>query len=127
MLLSPSSSDAGDVIRQLLKRTLYNTMGLDFDNMMQRFIFFTDCVAVMSTVVVSFTSTIRVDWDGSWSPCVVHKLNTVMKDVVLKVENLGYGQCIKMFYDWRCLKKVVGCMKKTRRNEEMPQDLALDQ
>lgn len=47
LFLALSSGDTGDVILQLLKKTSYSTMRLDFDVTMRRFTFVTDCAAVL--------------------------------------------------------------------------------
>lgn len=83
---SGSGLDTVENIIRLLKDTLYFTITIDFDLLMQNFTFVDDCAVEMPTVVESSISTAWNKWDESWSPCIVHMLNTAMKNAKADVE-----------------------------------------
>lgn len=113
--------------RQLLKDTLYEKMGLNFDVLKVHFTFVTDCAAAMSTAVGSSTSTSRVGWNESWSSCVVHMLNTVMKKAMKELEKCGDEHLKAICNGWRSLKMIVAYMKRTGANSQLPLGYALEQ
>lgn len=62
---------------------------MDFDLVMERLTYVTDCPAFMLTVVDSSASTTDMGWNEFWSPCMVHMLNTVMEKVMKEAEKIG--------------------------------------
>lgn len=94
-----SGPNTGKNIRQLLKDTLYASMSINFDKFMEQFTFVTEFAAVIPIVVGSFASTTRCKWDESWSPGIVHMLNTAMKKAMIEMNKAVEAQNVPMFKD----------------------------
>lgn len=91
LVLFPASScgDTGDIICQLLKDTLFSTMGLDYDVILEHFTLGTEYTAVMPIVVEDYTSMTRAGWNDLRISFIAQLLNTIVKSVMNEVEVCG--------------------------------------
>lgn len=97
---------------------------LAFRVIKQKFTFVSDCVAVILAVVGASTLIMWVGWNETWSKCVVHMLIPVIRKVLKKFKKPDSDHWLKMFNDWRWLKKVAGYVKRTKPNAQMAHGLA---
>lgn len=94
-----SGPDTGENIRRIPKNTLYFTVSIDFEMVMQSFTVVFDFAAVMPTVVESSASTARNRWVEPWSPCIEHMLNTATKLAIAEAEKSNKVHAIQMIKD----------------------------
>lgn len=126
LFLSPSSVNTGDVIRQLLQQLCTAlwvwTLTLWCKDLQSLRIVPLSCQLQWC---IHFNDSGWLGWDTKSRSC--SHTEHCFEEGNKECQKSGSDNCIKMFYDWRCLKKVVCYMKRTGKNAQMQHRLALDQ
>lgn len=121
LLNEHSGPESAENIRANLNTALVEKFNISFDRLMKRFTLVTDWAATMPCIVGASASSNRVPFGSKWVGCVVHQLNTILKNVM--DEQIKKKSTIAT--DLENVKELVRIFKSGSWNSDLPDGCSL--